>query len=73
MWYNRIMPQVMADAKKENTSFRLDPELIQRVDRMAELERRNRTNMVEVVLLDALARYEKEHSLPPLPKPRPAR
>ncbi len=35
---------------KENYSFRLDPELVKRVDERAKKEKRSRTNLVEVMM-----------------------
>ena len=38
---------------KQNYSFRLDKELIEKLDRLAEQNHRTRSNMIEILIIEA--------------------
>lgn len=54
---------------KMQVGFRLEEELIAAVDRLADEERRNRSNMVEVLLHEALAARDLKWKSGPTPRP----
>ena len=55
------MTELMADTKKEHVTVRLDPQLINRIERIAREENRTRSNMIEVMLRESVDRYEQQH------------
>jgi len=55
---------------KMQVGFRLEEDLIAAVDRLADEERRNRSNMVEVLLHEALAARQAGAKAPATTEPR---
>jgi hypothetical protein len=50
---------------KEQISIRLPPEILQKVDELADTETRTRNNMLEVLILEALKARESHKISPP--------
>lgn len=59
----------MSDApqkpRKESFNLRLHPGSIERIDVIAKLERRNRSDMIRAMLAERLEEYEAKHGIRP--------
>jgi metal-responsive CopG/Arc/MetJ family transcriptional regulator len=50
LWHETTNTQQEATMQKERITIALDKELVDRVDRIADTERRSRSNMIEVMI-----------------------
>jgi len=53
------MAKQSEDSRKQNFTFRIDPELVKRFDRAAESEDRSRTNLIERLMRLHVEEYER--------------